>query len=214
MLIVAVEGIVGAGKSTLATRLEKVINSRGKAKALLVPEPTQEDTSWLRLYYEDQVRWAFHTQIAMLTSRHRVAQWAQKSSGIADIILLDRSVIGDKMFAEANHRIGNMNSHELNLYSVIYSTLVGDANSSPIGCVIDVQASVDQASESILERNRDGEPHGISRAYLTLLDECLKAVLQDLSCPVLSVPRLPFGEAYDLRLEHLAGQLEHLALRD
>ena len=205
MILVAVEGIIGAGKTTLAENIEIELKKMGRARALLIPEPTQENTSWLARYYTDPQRWAFHTQLAMLVGRSSMLRWAINSSGIADIIIFDRSIVGDKMFAHANHKIGNLSDDEMTLYSLIHQNLLG--SDTPVDYIIHVDTPVDDAMISVFERARIGEGVGVTKEYQSLLQEGLKSTLEDQSCPLLVVERLPLGAAYDLQVNRIAARL-------
>ena len=207
MILVAVEGIIGAGKTTLAEKLEACINQSGRARAILVTEPTQDDSPWLKRYYEDQKRWAFHTQLAMLINRAQMIRWAVKSEAIADIVIFDRSIVGDRMFAYANHQLGYMSDEEMNLYRVTHAMLIDRTyQSSPIDCVLHVKTDVSDAMSGILERGRADES-GVTPEYQKLLAEGLNVLLNDLTCRLLEVERLPLGEAYDLQIDRLASHL-------
>jgi deoxyadenosine/deoxycytidine kinase len=207
MILVAVEGIIGAGKTTLAERLEDRINESGRARAILVTEPTQDDSPWLKRYYEDQKRWAFHTQLAMLINRAQMVRWAVKSEAIADIVIFDRSIVGDKMFAYANHQLGYMSDDEMNLYSAAHTMLIDTSyQSSPIDCVLHVKTEVSDAMSGILERGRASED-SVTPEYQRLLSEGLSSLLSDLPCRLLEVERLPLGEAYELQVNRLADHL-------
>ena len=59
---IAIEGVIGAGKTSLATLLAE------RRKARLVLEEF-EDNPFLPKFYEDRERYAFQTQLAFLASR-------------------------------------------------------------------------------------------------------------------------------------------------
>ena len=64
---IAIEGVIGAGKTTLAQMLSK------RRQARLVLEEF-EDNPFLPKFYEDRERYAFQTQLAFLASRFRQQQ--------------------------------------------------------------------------------------------------------------------------------------------
>ena len=61
---IAVEGVIGAGKTTLARMLARRTGAR------LVLEEFDENP-FLPSFYQDPARWAFQTQLAFLASRFR-----------------------------------------------------------------------------------------------------------------------------------------------
>lgn len=61
-MIVTIEGLIGAGKTTLAESLHQELKSRG-IKAHLIAEPTPTDNVWLDKYYSDQQRYAFQLSL-------------------------------------------------------------------------------------------------------------------------------------------------------
>ncbi|NBC04840.1 MAG: deoxynucleoside kinase, partial [Bacteroidetes bacterium] len=61
---IAIEGVIGAGKTTLAQLLSERNNAR------LVLEKFEENP-FLPKFYEDRKRYAFQTQLAFLASRFK-----------------------------------------------------------------------------------------------------------------------------------------------
>jgi len=91
MTIILVDGVVGVGKTTLAKLLSKKFNIP------LFEELSNADTEdLLNRFYSDKTRWAFTLQIHFLNERFRMIKNIHKEGrGI-----LDRSIFGDRIFAE------------------------------------------------------------------------------------------------------------------
>lgn len=110
--LIVVEGNIGGGKSTAAKELAKRLNLR------LMPEPVDDEL--LALYYGDPARWAFSFQIEML---HR--RWASQMAAAAETIatseyagsVLDRSLMGDLVFAKMLMESGKLHSKEWEIYT-------------------------------------------------------------------------------------------------
>lgn len=109
-----IEGNIGAGKSTLCKTV--VDNSPGGS---VVTFPEQVNEEFLKLFYADKRRYAFAFQLHMLESRSnrtklRIAE--AFTDPACEIILLDRSMLGDFVFALTNYITGGISTRELDVY--------------------------------------------------------------------------------------------------
>jgi len=120
--VVIVEGIIGAGKSSLSRELAEALGS----DTLILMEPDEKDDSnpYLSNFYSDQNRWAFTMQVHLLQARYRMhlnAQWhAINRQGNA---ILDRSYFGDTAFARLQVKTGAMSKREFDTYQSIYHAM-------------------------------------------------------------------------------------------
>ena len=97
---IAVEGTIGVGKTSLATRLSEIVQGR-----LILEE--FEDNPFLREFYKDRKRWAFQTQINFLISRYYQQLRLQQVNLFSDKIVSDYiSLIKQKI----NYRLGEIDS--------------------------------------------------------------------------------------------------------
>jgi deoxyadenosine/deoxycytidine kinase len=153
---IAVEGVIGAGKTTLAKLLTE------KLKAELILEQF-EVNPFLEKFYNDRKRYAFQTQIFFLLNRFQQQQSIVQSSLFAEYLVSDYIFEKDKIFAYLN-----LSGDELKLYELVASQL--EKNIVKPDIVIYLQASVDRLIANIHYRNREIEKN-IQRSYIEQLSD-------------------------------------------
>ena len=111
-MYIAIEGVIGVGKTTLARMLQSSL----QASLLL---EVFEENPFLSDFYSDRARYAFQTQIFFLLSRYH----QQRRVG-PDILESGRSLIADytfdkdTIFAQINQA-----EHELEMYNRLHPLL-------------------------------------------------------------------------------------------
>ena len=153
---VAVEGVIGAGKTTLARMLAD------RAGGRLVLEEF-EDNPFLGTFYQDRDRWAFQTQLAFLASRFRQQKTLAARDLFAPHVVADYTFDKDRIFAHVT-----LSGDELRLYESLYG-LMEPASPVP-DLVVYLRSSVDRLLHNVALRGRAYEA-GIDRAYLAELSE-------------------------------------------
>ena len=153
---IAIEGVIGAGKTTLAQLLSERNNAR------LVLEKFEENP-FLPKFYEDRKRYAFQTQLAFLASRFKQQQKMTNKELFDEFIISDYIFEKDRIFARLN-----LDEDELALYDNIYGIMTGISAKPDL--VIYLQSSVDRLMENIENRGRDYEKH-ITPDYLQELSD-------------------------------------------
>ncbi|MDP4199202.1 MAG: deoxynucleoside kinase [Bacteroidota bacterium] len=148
---IAVEGAIGAGKTTLA----KAIAARIDAQPVL---ERFEENPFLSNFYEDPKRLAFQTQIFFLLSRYRQQRELLQPDLFVERWTSDYIFAKDRIFASIN-----LSDDELKLYEEIEQTLNREIPLPDV--VIYLQAGVPSLLENIQKRGRDFEKQ-ISREYL------------------------------------------------
>ncbi|MBO6523344.1 MAG: deoxynucleoside kinase [Balneolaceae bacterium] len=148
---IAVEGVIGAGKTSLATLLSE------RRQARLVLEEF-EDNPFLPKFYEDRERYAFQTQLAFLASRFKQQQNMMAQDLFHQITISDYVFEKDRIFARLN-----LQEDELALYDSIFNIMTGIAAQPNL--IVFIQASVDRLMENINKRGREYEQH-ITPDYL------------------------------------------------
>ncbi len=153
---IAIEGVIGAGKTSLAKMVSERINAR------LVLEQFEENP-FLERFYEDSDRYAFQTQIFFLLSRYKQQQDLFQADLFHNALVTDYIFEKDKIFAYLNLR-----DDELRLYE----TLVGSIEKNiPVpDLVVYLQSSVERLMSNIRERDRKYEEN-ITEEYIKDLNE-------------------------------------------
>jgi deoxyadenosine/deoxycytidine kinase len=152
----AVEGVIGVGKTTLARRLAKSL------EASVVLEVVEENP-FLARFYDDPEAWAFQTQIFFLLSRYRQHLELSQRDLFAGSIVSDYLFAKDQIFATIN-----LGEDELALYRTIVPLL--EARLVKPDLVVYLQATTDVLLQRIQRRGRPFERE-ISREYLETLSE-------------------------------------------
>lgn len=150
---------MGSGKSTLAEKLSKNLGIK------FYEELSNVDTyALLDKFYSDQKRWSFTLQIHFLNERFKmIKQIHRDGHGI-----LDRSIFGDRIFAEMLNEDGMMSNEEYNTYTTLLDSMLEHAKEPRLLVYID--CNVDTAIERIKKRNREMELN-VPRRYWERLNE-------------------------------------------
>ncbi len=153
---IAIEGVIGAGKTSLARLLRREIGGQ------LILEKFEENP-FLERFYQDPARYAFQTQIFFLVTRFKQLQQILQPSLFDDFIISDYTFDKDRIFADLN-----LNPDEMALYNMVASQLQKSLVTPDL--VVYLQSSVDRLMENIAKRGRSFE-HNISREYIESLNE-------------------------------------------
>ncbi len=153
---IAIEGVIGVGKTSLARKLAERIN----AKLIL---ENFEDNPFLEKFYQDPPRYAFHTQMYFLMSRYKQLQELKQSDMFHEYTVADYIFEKDKIFAYLN-----LQDDELKLYEKIV-TLIERTIIVP-DLVIYLQSSLDRILQNISTRGRSIEKD-LKKDYLKDLNE-------------------------------------------
>jgi len=150
-VFIAVEGVIGVGKTTLVRLLQPFFD----ADILL---EVVEENPFLPRFYEDRVRYAFQTQIFFLLSRYRQQRVVVPQTILHKNILSDYLLDKDRIFARIN-----LSGDEWDMYARLYQILA-DRTTRP-DLVIYLRASLDRLMGRIATRDRSFE-RIVEEAYI------------------------------------------------
>jgi deoxyadenosine/deoxycytidine kinase len=153
---IAIEGVIGAGKTSLARMLSERLGAR------LVLEQFEENP-FLPNFYEDPEHYAFQTQIFFLLSRYKQQQELYQADLFHSHIVSDYIFEKDKIFAYLTLR-----DDELKLYENVLTAI--EKSIPPPDLVVYLQSGVERLLDNIKVRGREME-RNMSEEYIRELNE-------------------------------------------
>ena len=170
----AIEGVIGVGKSTLA----KIVAERCGGRLML---EQYEKNPFLDKFYQDRRGYAFQTQLFFLLSRHKqFAEQMNQQDLFFPLTVTDHTFDKDRIFASAT-----LDEAELSLYTRVADVLARDVARPDF--IVYLQASVEVLMQRIRNRARKME-RDIDPDYLRQLIELYNEhFFHYAECPVLIV---------------------------
>ncbi|NCS88584.1 MAG: deoxynucleoside kinase [Ignavibacteria bacterium CG2_30_36_16] len=153
---IAIEGVIGAGKTTLAKKIKERLNAE------LVMEQF-ETNPFLEKFYNDRKRFAFQTQMFFLINRYKQQEVLAQENLFRDYIVCDYIFEKDRIFAYLN-----LSGEELKLYESIFPLLSRSLRKPDL--VVYLQSNVDRLMFNIKKRSRKIE-RNLTRNYIEELSE-------------------------------------------
>ncbi len=159
-MAIVVDGIIGAGKSTVAEFLSDTLGI-AVYEELVDDDRGRLAQRMLDRFYADQGRWSAIIQVMFLNDRFRDIKNVDETGGAA---IFDRSIYGDEIFAKTIHDRGQMTTDEFRIYRDLLHNMLAHVNPPELLIYIDV--SVDTAMRRIQARNRSTEADLIPKDYM------------------------------------------------
>lgn len=153
---IVVEGVIGAGKTTLTNILSEYYNAETILEEV-------ETNPFLSNFYKDRKNYAFQTQIYFLLSRYKQMLKFKQLNLFNSTIISDYLFDKDYIFAEIN-----LDDNEFNMYKTIYNLMKTQLTTPDL--VIYLQGSLETLIKHIKMRGRTFESN-ISPDYLKILNE-------------------------------------------
>jgi deoxyguanosine kinase len=154
-MYIAIEGVIGVGKTTLARLLQTAFQSA------LVLEVFEENP-FLSDFYSDRQRYAFQTQIFFLLSRYY-----QQRRSVPEILKQGKALITDYTFTkDALFARINLAGDELDMYYRVHDAL---AEKIPLpDLIVFLRADIEVLMQRIASRDRPYE-RNIEKEYISQL---------------------------------------------
>ncbi len=153
-MYLAVEGVIGVGKTTLARLLQPVF----AAEVLL---EVFEENPFLSSFYADRARYAFQTQIFFLLSRYHQQHEAAPAGLARGALIADYTFGKDALFARLN-----LGGDELEMYQRVHEALAEKIASPDL--IVYLRADTDVLMRRIALRDRPYE-RAMERDYIAAL---------------------------------------------
>ncbi len=167
-MFIGIAGIIGAGKSTLATAL-------GSHLDLPVYYEPVADNEYLADFYRDTARYSFATQIYLLNRRfqqHQEVIWKGEGG------VQDRTIYEDAVFARMLVKLELMDERDYRTYVDLFRHMSNFMCRPNVIIYLDVKPEV--SMERVLKRQRDVEG-GLTLEYLKALYDQYEIFIRDIS---------------------------------
>jgi deoxyadenosine/deoxycytidine kinase len=202
--VIVIDGVVGAGKSTLAQKISDKLGI-----PIFHELQNQTTLNLLEDFYKDKRRWSFTLQIHFLNERFRmIKEIQQRGEGI-----LDRSIFGDKIFATMLHEDGWMSDDEFWTYSTLLDNMLQHTKTPDLLVYID--CDLETAKERIRGRGREME-QGVDEIYWRRLNEKYQNWYSEYSfSPKFSIGAKSYHPDKDSDIEKISNKIKHqMLMRD
>lgn len=160
-MYIAIEGVIGVGKTTLARLLQPAFHSNLLLEVF-------EENPFLSDFYADRERYAFQTQIFFLLSRYY-----QQRRSAPEILAAGQNLISDYTFEkDALFARINLKGDELEMYYKVHEALAEKI--PPSDLIVYLRATPEVLMQRIALRDRLYE-RNMEQAYIEELHEAYEA---------------------------------------
>jgi deoxyadenosine/deoxycytidine kinase len=143
---IAISGNIGSGKTTLAEKLSKHYGWIALYESV-------DKNPYLRDFYHDMTRWAFHLQIYFLNSRLRQINEIRSNTTVT---IQDRTIYEDAyIFARNLHKSKHITDRVYESYLDIFNSMINFVQ--PPDLLIYLKADIPKLVHQIQKRERDFE---------------------------------------------------------
>jgi len=165
---IIIDGVIGAGKTTVISLIEKQIKKDGKLKVKAIYEPVKlwNDTGVLQYFYKDIPKHCYEFQTYSFITRIESVIEELYNNQDADVYILERSIWTDKyIFLELlKDSIGELRMNMYNKWWIMWSYIMP----MRVDKWVLLDTSLEESLRRINSRNRDGE-NAIDKDYQTNL---------------------------------------------
>lgn len=155
-MYIAIEGVIGVGKTSLARLLQPPFESNILLEIF-------EENPFLSKFYEDRIRYAFQTQMFFLLSRYY-----QQRRGVPQLLEENKPLISDYTFdKDALFARNTLNGDELEMYNQLHSVLAEKIPAPDL--IIYLRATTNTLMQRITLRDRPYE-RSMERDYIDMVN--------------------------------------------
>ncbi|EME25844.1 O-methyltransferase, partial [Galdieria sulphuraria] len=161
--IIDIEGNIAVGKTCLVRSLFPTLETQGMTPCVFEEDPNH---TFLSAFYQKPEIFGFSFQMYMLKLAQQVVIKAQHYllEDTNNVGLIDRSIWGNRVFADCNHHLGNFSQEEYGIYKSVYN----ETEFQP-DYLIYLDASPSVCLERAKKRGRSAEQE-LQLSYLEALD--------------------------------------------
>jgi deoxyadenosine/deoxycytidine kinase len=185
---IAIAGNIGSGKTVLTEKLAKHYGWHALFESV-------DKNPYLRDFYYDMPRWAFHLQIYFLNTRFKQVNEIHKSEKPT---IQDRTIYEDAyIFANNLHKSGYITDRDYQSYLDIFSSMINLV--PPPNLLIYLRADIPKLVKQIQKRGRDYE-YAMRLDYLKNLNEHYENWIKDYKLGptlIIDVNKIDFVENVD-----------------
>lgn len=178
--VIPFEGNIGVGKSSAAKETTRVLCEEYGLPAVYIPEYVDEEL--LKLFISNMKAYAYIFQLFMLERRAEVYRKAMELAKTGHIVIMDRMMHGDLVFALLHFEKGNFTKEQFDQYR----NRLHNFHFSEPSLTIFLDCSPHCASTRAKKRNRSGETY--EETYFEDVDRCYKIVMEKYQGQTLHVP--------------------------
>ncbi|MBX2961303.1 MAG: deoxynucleoside kinase [Cyclobacteriaceae bacterium] len=156
---IAISGNIGSGKTTLAEKLSKHYGWTPLYESV-------DKNPYLKDFYNDMTRWAFHLQIYFLNSRFRQVNEIRTNENTT---IQDRTIYEDAYIFAANlHKSGHISDRDYQSYLDIFNSMINFVQGPDL--LIYLRSDIPKLVRQIQKRGREYE-YAMRLDYLKNLNE-------------------------------------------
>ena len=185
---IAICGNIGSGKTTLTEKLARHYGWNPLYESV-------DNNPYLRDFYQDMTKWAFHVQIYFLNSRFKQIN---DIYGSEKPTIQDRTIYEDAYIFAANlHQSGHITDRDYQSYLDIFNSMISFVK--PPDLLIYLKADIPKLVRQIEKRGRDFE-YSIRLDYLRKLNKQYENWIgnyKDGKLLIIDVNHLDFVESID-----------------
>lgn len=160
-MYVAIEGVIGVGKTSLARLMQPAFESNLLLEIF-------EENPFLSNFYQDRIRYAFQTQMFFLLSRYH-----QQRRSVAEMLSTKKPLLSDYTFdKDALFARTNLDGDELEMYFRLHEALAEKI--PPPDLTVYLRASSETLMHRITLRDRPYE-RSMDKSYIQTLNDAYDA---------------------------------------